>query len=217
MHSHLPYSIRTKGRTDNARIIDDQARSVSRNAFRRLGKGADMRDMLNRRREQESSQHSTAQRRQQEVNSQGIQNIPIEDMRCARVSMEEQDDELVVKAVGSPFCKEIRTTLLPEGFKLPTIKVYEGNSDPQDHLDHFNDLMELHMVSNNAKCKAFTVTLSNGAKKWFRWMTPRSVTSWQQLSTFFLWQFQMTKQFVVQLAHLGNVKQKKGGIQWLIL
>ena len=68
---------------------------------------------------------------------------------------------------------------MPEGFKLSTIKAYEGKADPQDHLDHFNDLMELHMVLDRAKCRVFAVTLSNEKKKWFRSMTPGSVTNWQ--------------------------------------
>ena len=59
--------------------------------------------------------------------------------------MEEQDDELVAKEVGIPFFfLDILTTLLLEGFKLFTNKAYEGKSDPQAH---FNDLMELHLVS----------------------------------------------------------------------
>ena len=46
-----------------------------------------------------------------------------------------------------PFSQEIREAKLLEGFKLPKIKAYEVISSPQDHLDHFNDLMELHLVS----------------------------------------------------------------------
>ena len=89
----------------------------------------------------------------------------------------EQDNELVIKGGGSPFCREIGEELLLEGFKLPSIKAYEGKADPQDHLDYFNDLMELHMVLNNSKCRVFIVTLSNGANKLFRSMTPGSVTN----------------------------------------
>ena len=54
---------------------------------------------------------------------------------------------MVAEARVSPFCREICKIPLPEGFKLPNIKAYEGEVDPQDHLDHFNDLMELCMVS----------------------------------------------------------------------
>ena len=65
------------------------------------------------------------------------------------------------------------------------------------------------MVLDLAKCIVFLVILSNGAEKWFRSLTPRLVTNWQQLSTLFLRQFQVTKQFVISLAHLGNVKQQE--------
>ena len=67
--------------------------------------------------------------------------------------MKENDMELIVAAIGSPFNQEVREARLPEGFNLPAIKAYDGKSDPQDHLDHFNDLMELHLVSKLAKCR----------------------------------------------------------------
>ena len=86
----------------------------------------------------------------------------MEDPRRAIVAIEEQDDELVAIARGSPLNREIQETLFPEGFKLPNIKAYEGKADPQDH---FNDLIELHMVIDLAKCKVFAITLSNEAKK----------------------------------------------------
>ena len=164
-HSQQLESSKTRGRLDNAWTGNNQGRSTTGNVFNRLGKGADMRDILNRRWEQERSQHSTAQRWQSKANPQGVRNIPLEDLRHVIVSIEEQDDELVAEAGESPFCKEIREAPLPEGVKLPNIKAYEGKANPQDHLDHFNDLMELHMVSKNVKCRGFTITLSNGAKK----------------------------------------------------
>ena len=122
-----------------------------------------------------------------------MRHIPLEDLQRAIVAIKEQDDELVATTGGSPFRKEIREAPLPERFELLNIKVYEGKADPQDHLDHFNDLMELHMVSDLGKYRVFIVTLSNREKKWFRPMIPRLVTSWQQLSTSFLRQFQATK------------------------
>ena len=76
--------------------------------------------------------------------------------------------ELIAAVIISPFNMEIWEARLPEGFKLSGIKAYEGKSDPQDHLDHFNDLMELHLVSELAKCRVFTATLTAGAKKRFR-------------------------------------------------
>ena len=70
--------------------------------------------------------------------------------------------------------------------------------------------MELHLVSEMAKCRVFAVTLIGSAKKWLKVILVGSISSWQQLSTSFLQHFQATKRYVVLLAHFGNVKQKKG-------
>ena len=58
-----------------------------------------------------------------------MMNISLEYMRHAIIAIEEQDDELVTEAGGSPFYREIQKAPLPEGFKLPNIKTYEGKAD----------------------------------------------------------------------------------------
>ena len=70
--------------------------------------------------------------------------------------------------------------------------------------------MELHLVSKLAKCRVFVVTLTGGAKKWFKSIPAGSVTNWQQLSTLFLQHFQATRKTTIPLAYIDNVKQKKG-------
>ena len=103
--------------------------------------------------------------------------MPIEDLRRAMIAMEEHDEELIVEVTRSPFCREIREARLPEGFKLLTTKAYKGKSNLPDHLDHFNDLMALHLVFDMAKCREIAVTLTSRAKKWLKSMTPGSITS----------------------------------------
>ena len=56
-------------------------RIASKNVFNRLGRGANMRETLNRRREQERSQYSTTQRVHSKVNSQGIRKIPLDNLQ----------------------------------------------------------------------------------------------------------------------------------------
>ena len=124
--------------------------------------------------------------------------------------MEENDVELIAAATGSPFNQEVRETRLPKGVKLLAIKAYDGKSDSQDHLDSFNDLMELHLVSELVKCRIFAITLTGSVKKWFKSIPTRSISSWQQVSASFLQHFQTTRKTAIPLAHLGNVKQKKG-------
>ena len=85
--------------------------------------------------------------------------------------------ELIAVATGSPFNQEVREPRLPERFKLLTIKANDGKSDPEGHLGNFNDLMELHLVLELATCRVFAVTLTGGAKKWFRSILAGSVSS----------------------------------------
>ena len=70
--------------------------------------------------------------------------------------------------------------------------------------------MELHLVSELAKCRVFVITLIGGAKKWFRSIPAGSISSWKQLSASFLQYFQATRKTAIPLTHLGNVKQNKG-------
>ena len=92
--------------------------------------------------------------------------------------MEENDEELIAVATGLPFIQEIGKAKLLEGLKLLTIKAYKGKSNPQDYLDHFNDLMELHLVSEIAKCRVFVATLVGGTKEWLKATPTGSITNW---------------------------------------
>ena len=57
----------------------------------------------------------------------------------------------------SPFNTKIQQAPLPFSFRIPSMVTYKGKTDPQDHLDAFNDQMDL--------LRCFVVTLSGTAKK----------------------------------------------------
>ena len=71
---------------------------------------------------------------------------------------------------------EIINAPLPYNFKMPDIPAYEGLIDPKDHLDAFNDYIDLSRVSSLARCRCFAVTLTKNAKKWLRKFPPRAIT-----------------------------------------
>ena len=59
-------------------------------------------------------------------------------------------DKLVAKSseatpstTSLPFNLEIQQAPLPMGFCMPTMTTYEGKTDAQDHLDVFNDQIDL--------------------------------------------------------------------------
>ena len=54
---------------------------------------------------------------------------------------------------------------------------YEGKTNPLDHLDAFNDQMDLLQVTLLAHCRCFIVTLSGTAKKWIHQIESETITS----------------------------------------
>ena len=78
------------------------------------------------------------------------------------------------------FSEEIREAPFPQGFKMPTIAPYEGKTDSQEHVDNFNDQMDLLLTPEPARCRAFAVIHTKIAKKWLSKLEPESITSWLQ-------------------------------------
>ena len=54
-----------------------------------------------------------------------------------------KSSEATPSTTSSPFSLEIQQAPLPTGFRMPTMTTYEGKTNPQDHLDAFNDQMDL--------------------------------------------------------------------------
>ena len=50
-----------------------------------------------------------------------------------------KSSEAIPSTTSSPFSLEIQPAPLPVIFRMPTMTTYEGKTDPQDHLDAFND------------------------------------------------------------------------------
>ena len=93
---------------------------------------------------------------------------------------------------------------------MPQIPSYEGKTDPYDHLDAFNDQMDLLQVNDLAKCRCFTVTLTQVAKKLFHKLPANSIQSWTQLSNEFVRQFQAARIYSKLGSSLTNIKQREG-------
>ncbi|PON78805.1 hypothetical protein PanWU01x14_017040, partial [Parasponia andersonii] len=91
-------------------------------------------------------------------------NIDVHNLRIALDALVGWDDILMDGYHRSPFNKDVRATLLPVRFKHLTINTFDGKTDPQDHMDHFNDLMDLYQVDDLAHFRFFAVTLIGAIK-----------------------------------------------------
>ena len=132
----------------------------TRNVFDRLGQNAeeDLRVHLDARRTSTSSKKN-------DVPTFSPIHHEINELRKRLDKLATKSSEAAPSTTSSSFSLEIQQTPLPMGFRMPTMTTYEGKTDPQDHLDTFNDQMDLLQVSSRAQCRCFAITWTKTAKK----------------------------------------------------
>ena len=67
----------------------------------------------------------------------------INELRKRLDKLAAKSSEATPSTTSSPFSLEIQQAPLPTSFCMLTMTVYEGKTDPQDHLDAFNNQMDL--------------------------------------------------------------------------
>lgn len=59
----------------------------------------------------------------------------------------------------SPFMRRIDRAKLPYRFAQPTFTIYNGMTDPVEHISHFNQRMIIHSRNEALMCKVFPSSL----------------------------------------------------------
>ena len=132
------------------------------NVFDKLGRsrGEDMHNHL------EARRNSATSRRREDLSILSPINDKINELRARVEKLGTRTTKATPSTSTSPFSSEIQQAPLPIGFRMPTMVTYEGNTNPQDHLNAFSDQMDLLQVTTFACCRCFTVTLSGKTNKW---------------------------------------------------
>ncbi|GFZ01032.1 hypothetical protein Acr_14g0006670 [Actinidia rufa] len=109
-----------------------------------------------------------------------------------------------------PFTERILRARISSKFKLPAqLGIYEGKTDPMDHLDSYKSLMSLQGCSDEVMCKAFSATLKGPARSWFRKLSPGTVDSFGDLSRLFVANFMSCRNRQKNASHLFTIHQKE--------
>ncbi|XP_073133652.1 uncharacterized protein [Henckelia pumila] len=109
----------------------------------------------------------------------------------------------------SPFDWAILYEELPANFMQPTLREYDGSSDPEEHLGRFENAALLHRYSDAIKCRVFLTTLVRSAQQWFNLLQPGSIRSFNDFSSAFLHQYASSKKYLKTSLSLFNLKQSE--------
>ncbi|XP_022888964.1 uncharacterized protein LOC111404383 [Olea europaea var. sylvestris] len=108
---------------------------------------------------------------------------------------------------NTPFTPEILTYSLPDRFKYPRIKEYDGTTDPINHLNVYTDVMNLQVAPDQVMCKAFPQTLTNVARDWFSTLEPNPIASFSDLAEKFSAFFASSKRIRKTSSSLMQLRQ----------
>nr|XP_016481510.1 PREDICTED: uncharacterized protein LOC107802507 [Nicotiana tabacum] len=93
----------------------------------------------------------------------------------------------VGRFVEQPYSEGATPYPIPKTFKMPPyLKIYDGTTDPEDHLIHYvtavkgNDLSKEHVPS--VLLKKFGKTLTGGALTWYSQLPARSISAFEEMA-----------------------------------
>lgn len=89
------------------------------------------------------------------------------------------DKPLVKNQHKHHFCVRIIDNRIPKSLeKSLTMKKYDGNGDPNEHVKHIDDRSNYYHTDKATKCKLFELTLIGSNRLWFKALLDGSVKSW---------------------------------------
>ena len=91
--------------------------------------------------------------------------------------------------MSSPLGQHILDYEPPHGFVIPPFSMYDGSSDPYDHMLHFNQAMILNAGKYRLLCKVFLASLKGPAMAWFHKLPRESLKSFGELWVAFFSQY----------------------------
>ena len=91
--------------------------------------------------------------------------------------------------LSSPLRQHILSYEPPHGFSILPFAMYDGSSDPYDHMMHFNQAMILSVGNDYLLCKVFPASLKGPALAWFHKLSLGSINSFGELWNAFVSQY----------------------------
>ncbi|XP_058774402.1 uncharacterized protein LOC131648685 [Vicia villosa] len=114
-----------------------------------------------------------------------------------------------------PLSHAILEAPLPAGLeKPPPLGTYDGTTDPEEHIENIDALLDYRGVPGAIKCRLFPTTLRKGAKTWYKSLPDESITSWKVLRKLFSRHFTVSRRHTKSEASLEAIIQGKDESLW---
>ena len=82
----------------------------------------------------------------------------------------------------SPFTRGIEKAKLPRRFHQPTFTMYNGRTDPVEHVSQFKQKMAIHSQDEALLCRVFLSSLGPIPMRWFDGLRMNSISSFKKLT-----------------------------------
>ncbi|XP_050281685.1 uncharacterized protein LOC126722553 [Quercus robur] len=110
----------------------------------------------------------------------------------------------------SPFTQNIEGASLPQRFHQPTFTIYNGRTNPVEHVSHFNQRMAIHSKDEALMCKVFPSSLGPVAMRWFNGLRANSIDSFKKLTRAFGARFITCSRVPRPLGSLLSMSMREG-------
>ena len=111
---------------------------------------------------------------------------------------------------NSPFTHWIERGRLPWQFTQPTFTMYNGRTDPVEHVSYFNQRMVVHSKNEALMCKVFPSSLGLVAMRWFDGLRAGFIDSFKELTQAFGSRFITCSRVPWPLASLLSLSVREG-------
>ncbi|VFQ85558.1 unnamed protein product [Cuscuta campestris] len=177
------------------RLGDPKSKKPRTSAFDRLqdtqsARKGDLREKLKERRGEssETSKIGSEERRKAVEDKEAIKLWRMYERLEKRLDAQNPYRQVVFSKV-TPFSRRVMSCPLPDNFKTPQVKAYNGTTDPQDHLARFGTNVVKYAYFEDIKCRCFLATLEGQACEWFHKLPKGSIDKWSDLAHKFLEHF----------------------------
>ena len=82
----------------------------------------------------------------------------------------------------SPFTRGIEKAKLLRRFHQPTFAMYNGRTDPVEHVSQFKQKMVVHSQDEALMCRVFSFSLEPIPMRWFDGLKTNSISSFKKLT-----------------------------------